>query len=216
MEKNWNYKRKIKNIWITSFIIGRFKRIILMILRPFFKFGEWHTSPINERTYAINVVQKINELLDDGDVGEHQIVEVGCGLGGIIGNINYSAKKKKGYDINLYNLRMARLLHPLIEFKYGTFSDVNMITGKIDCLIMVDFIHMISEEKMKNDILKLLKINEVKYFMMDTFIHNENTEYIYSHNGKYIFGECYCMVYKSEEFIAAHGAKRYIELWKHI
>lgn len=78
---------KIHNFWISNAVVGRIKKVFYRLLRRRYGFREWHVSPINERAYAIFVVKTVNALIRDGKIREGSIVEVGCGLGEIIGNI---------------------------------------------------------------------------------------------------------------------------------
>ena len=79
---------------------------------------------------------------------------------------------------------------------------------------MVNFIHVIPPDKLKKSIEQILDKNKVEMFVLDTFRNNEGTEYIYSHDGNYLFNGRYKRIKRSKEFIVAHGAKRYIEYWK--
>lgn len=81
---------------------------------------------------------------------------------------------------------------------------------------MVGFIHVISYEELKVEIDEMMKKNNVRLFVIDTFRRNENTEYKYSHNGDELFGGKYRMIKKSRGFVAANNARRYIECWERI
>lgn len=75
-------KHYIYNCWITSKTVGKLKKMSLRAFKNVFGYGEWHISPINERQYAIDIVKWINDFISMGT-----IVEIGCGIGEIIGNI---------------------------------------------------------------------------------------------------------------------------------
>lgn len=198
--------------WMESVAAGKIKKKIYQILRQLYDFGAWHTEPINERPYAQEIVKMLNKRIDGNKFNKNApIVEVGCGLGDIIGSIKWKYGKI-GYDISEEVLKGASLLHPDIKFYNGTFADINC--GEINCLIMVNFIHMIPCDKLKKNIDIVLKNNRVEMFVLDTITDNEGTVYEYSHNGKYLFNGKYKMVRKSEIFPCVQGAKRHIEYWR--
>ena len=78
------------------------KKIIRMILMLFFKFEWWHTSPIDNRKYAMDIVSKLNDRSSRGS-----LIEIGCGLGDIWLTQNL---KKYFYDLSPNVLRAARFL----------------------------------------------------------------------------------------------------------
>ena len=59
----------------------------------FFRFDKWHTSPFENRQYACDILSEIK-----GRINKGAILELGCGLGDIIGKTNY--KEKYFYDIS--------------------------------------------------------------------------------------------------------------------
>ena len=140
------------------------------------------------------------------------IVDVGCGLGEIVGHI--SARKKYGYDINQRNILAASKLYPDVEFGKGTFSDVCL--GRIDVLIMVNFTFAIPPKELKEQIGMMKDRNEISVFVIDTFLNNENTEYSFAHDGNYLFSGEYRLLRRSRPFYyqgKTGKARRYIEFW---
>lgn len=200
--------------WNESKQAGKIKEKIYRTLQRVYVFGSWHLTPVNYRPYGQEVVCMVNRLIEKKKLECNKpIVEVGCGLGDIIGGLSCSIKQKRiGYDISIEVLRAAKLLHPKIKFQEGTFKNVEC--GDISCFIMIDFIHTIPYEKLKSAIDEVLKNNRVDMFVLDTFVNNEGTEYTYSHSGKYLFGKNYRLARKSPAFPCAHGATRYVEYWK--
>ena len=196
---------------IESRCAGTIKRILYSLLRLLFKFGSWHVVPINQRPYALEIYRTLNNYIEKIKLHYVPIVEVGCGLGDIIGSLRWKYGKI-GYDLSLNVLKGAELLHPDVIFHQGTFENVNC--KNIRYLIMVNFIHVIPPDKLKKSIEQILDKNKVEMFVLDTFRNNEGTEYIYSHDGNYLFNGRYKRIKRSKEFIVAHGAKRYIEYWK--
>lgn len=205
--------RYIQNYWISDARIGNIKRKVLFILKKRYQFAEWHLAPINDRPYAREVVRSVQEYADKGKI--NSIVEIGCGLGSIVGNIKVKRSKlgkRIGVDISDSSLRAARLLHPFVTFVKGTFHTISV--GQVDCLIMVNFIHRIPEERLRREMRSFLSRNKVDLIVLDTFKRNDNTEYLYSHNGEYLFEGNYRLAKRSKSFSVAHGAKRYIEYWE--
>lgn len=79
---------KIHNFWISNAIVGRMKKVFYRLLGRRYGFREWHISPINERAYAVYIVRTVDRLIREKKIQEGSIVEIGCGLGEIIGNIS--------------------------------------------------------------------------------------------------------------------------------
>lgn len=202
---------EFNGFWITDIRVGQLKRKMLLLLQKIYHFPDWHLTPINERPYAREVVRYVQRYIEKNN--KQIIVEIGCGLGSIIGNIN-TCGKRIGIDIDNRSIKTAKILHPFVEFVEGSFNDVTI--KKIDCLIMVDFIHGISEEELKNEIQTLLAKTQTGLIVIDTFKNNQGTEYLYSHNGEYLFDGKYRLHRRSRGFGAAHGARRYIEYWEKI
>ena len=190
---------------------GIAKKKLYKILRSRFEFSEWHIVPINERPYALEVYKTLNHYIDRFDFPYAPIVEVGCGLGDIISSLKWTYGKI-GFDRCSKVLKAARLVHPNVIFYQGTFRDVNY--REISCLIMINFIHTIPTDKLKEDINRILNKSKVEMFVLDTFRNNKGTEYTYSHDGNYLFDGKYKLIKRSKGFIAAHNAKRFIEYWK--
>lgn len=197
--------------WNESRAAGMIKKKIRRMLQGYYGFGTWHTDPVNNRPYGLEVVRTLNKLIDENKFKRRlPFVEVGCGLGDIIGSLKWK-HGKHGYDVSAEILKGGIILHPGTKFHQGTFDAIEV--GEINCLIMVGFVHMIPYEKLKEEINTVLRKNRVKMFVLDTFTEHENTEYTYSHNGEYVFGGKYKLARKSEGFPCAHGAKRFIEYW---
>lgn len=198
--------------WIGSKKAGRTKKKIYQVMQRYYNFGSWHITPINDRPYALEVVQTLDKLISKNKFSKHlPFVEVGCGLGEIIGSLRWKYRKI-GYDISDEVLKAGSLLYPKVKFCKGTFADIDH--GDINCLIMLNFIHMIPYDKLKKEIDTVLKKNRVKLFILDTFSENEGTEYEYSHDGEYLFDGRYKLAKRSKAIPCAHGAKRYIEYWR--
>lgn len=183
--------RKLESIiqkwWISSKTVGIIKRKIYAILQKKYAFGDWHLEPINFRPYAQEVVFVLDEYVSKKPI--KCVVEVGCGLGDVIGNIKTIPEKpceKIGIDRSENVLKGAKFLNPSTTFLKGSFE--KCINKDHVCLIMMNFIHTIPEEKLKAEVQYLLLKNNVSLVIMDTFKRNKNTEYVYSHKGEYLLG----------------------------
>lgn len=202
----------IRQWWTESQKAGAIKTKIYEILQRHYNFSTWHMEPVNNRPYGLEIVRMLNKQIDKNRFHPYMpFVEVGCGLGDIIGSLKWKYEKV-GYDISAEVLKGGAFLHPRVRFCKGTFDDI--ACGDINCLIMVNFIHLIPCDRLKSEIDAVLKKNRVKMFVLDSFKNNEGTEYVYSHNGEYLFGGKYKLVRRSKGFVCAHGAQRYIEYWQ--
>lgn len=202
----------MKQWWIESKKAGIIKKKIYQVLQRYYNFGSWHITPINDRPYGLETIRVLNKLIRKNKFSKSMpFVEVGCGLGEIIGGIKWKYKKT-GYDISMEALKAGALLYPKVKFHKGSFKDIDC--GDINCLIMLNFIHMIPHDRLKDQIDAVLAKNRVKLFVLDTFTENEGTEYVYSHDGEYLFGGKYKLAKRSKAIPCAHGAKRYIEYWR--
>ena len=180
------------------------KRKYLKLLQLIFGYNDWQLGLLQDRPYAIHIVKRISNM------ERKVVVEVGCGLGEIISSIK--ADVTIGYDINKRNIWEARFVHPKVKFVIGSFDRISGMD--IDVLIMVNFIHLISPENLATYIKNVIENNNVRMFVIDTFLKNEGTGYKYSHSGEYLFGDKYALISRSKGFVAAEGARRFIEYWE--
>lgn len=205
----------LRKWWMSDYMVGNCKQKFFAILQKIYAFDEWHLGPINFKPYAREVVLMIEKYMNKNKI--QFIVEVGCGLGDVIGNIKTASNKKCqkiGIDKDGNVIKAAKLLHPSITFWQGSFD--RCINKDGVCLIMINFIHAIPKEELKEEMKRLLLANRVDLVVIDTFSRNKNTEYLYSHCGEELFDGKYRCIRKSKAFPAAHGAKRYIEYWERI
>jgi len=186
--------------------IGLLKRKIFKILQEIYGFDIWHIEPVNFRPYAISIINTLSKKINN----DFPIVELGCGLGEIIGAIDIK-NKKYGYDLSASVLKASQILHPNIKFTNGSFQDIEI--GNIGCFIMVNFIHGIKPDDLKEQVDKLIIKNDIDMFVIDVIRNSTRSTYKYEHQGDYLFGEKYCLYKRSKGFQAAGGARRYIEYW---
>ena len=105
-------------------LVKRLFRVVLMLV---FRFEWWHTSPSDNKTYVDDVIKEFQRRDLCGS-----LLEIGCGLGDILGNI--SCREKHFYDLSPNVLRAAKFLQVLsslhillyIEFNYRTPSSLSV------------------------------------------------------------------------------------------
>src|SRR4051812_38759212 len=111
-------------------------KIFRRFLRAIYGFEFWHTYALADRNYALEIIKYCNGLSKRGSV-----IEIGCGLGDIIRNIDFS--KKLGCDIDPRVLSGARILglfkKPKIVFKQFTFPTTTL-EGSVDLIITVNWV----------------------------------------------------------------------------
>lgn len=200
--------------WISDPIAGKLKKLVYLLLQKIYLFDSWHLEPINFRPYAQEIVLMTEKYVNQKNI--RCVVEVGGGLGDIIGNIYAPRKKCKkiGIDKERSVVQAARLLHPSVTFMQGSFD--RCVCRDDICLIMVNFIHKIPEDELKEEMQRVLSENRVRLVVLDTFSRNKRTGYIYSHCGEEMFEGKYKCIRRSRAFAAANGARRYVEYWEKI
>lgn len=159
-----------------TYFVGLFKRTKYIKLQKKYGFDEWHITPYELRPYAYCLVGFLNSLQRINNV-----VEVGCGLGDIIRNIN--APCKYGYDISMSVINCAKQIDSnhrggKTTFICGGFEDVKEFDKPIDVLITVNFIHNIPIKDLEFYYKRIFKINNVKGIVFDSV---EADGYKYNH-----------------------------------
>lgn len=194
-----NLITRIRKIWYCNeYIVGGIKQKYFMILMRKYQFEEWHVLPINFRPYAIRIVDYLNEQKTG------RVVEIGCGLGEIIGNIN--THERLGYDIDSRVILAAKKIYRKVVFHTGSFEDVK--NQKVDYLITVNFIHNIPPEELREKYLGLIENNEIKHIILDV-VYGKG--YKYKHDVKELFcGSGYKVKKRLSRDCAAQNGSRWI------
>ena len=187
-----------------------FRKLIVKL----FKLDEWHYSGHYEKEYAQCAVKMINNLIERDEKADGYILEIGCGLGDIIGHVKAKRNKKTGIDLEQKVVYAAGILHPDTQFRKGSFASVR--NQKIYCLIMVNLLHFINPDYAKEEIRKILENNRVEYVVLDELRDTENTSYRYECHGDEILGKQYEPCYRSKRLNAAEGANRHIIIYKKV
>lgn len=174
-------------------------------LQKMIGFDEWHLSSLNKRPYALSTINRINEMIQNGEVSPGIVLEVGCGLGDIISSIQW--RDRLGYDIDKKAILAAKILHPGTPFKVGSFHEIR--EKKISILIALNFMHQINEKDCCHYLEKLLYYNEVEHIVVDAV---QSPPYRYAHDWEALFEKLggYEVAYKSRGYTAWERSRRKI------
>jgi hypothetical protein len=189
-----------KNIIVRKYNSGliRLSRLQRNSLRFFFKFDQWHISSLKERKYALDIIDFLNNRPCEQ---RRSAIEVGCGLGDIIRNLKF--RTKFGLDRENNVLSAARFLN-FIAFKKASFSDFffpsSSLNGEYDVIIMVNWIHSIAPELLKQTINEYFTCHllENGCIVIDT-VQAEN--YKFNHDIKYLTSDLPCEIIKIGDYI---------------
>ncbi len=189
-----------------------FRKLLVRLLR----IDSWHEGDYSGKEYAVYASHVVGKIVKDYEkeyANKHiQVVEIGCGLGDIIGNINYDTRFLMGLDCSKRIIIAAKILHPCITFKIGSFSNVD--NEREICLILVNFLHFMNPQYVRKAIKDVLKRNRVKYVVMDELRNTEDSEYKYEYDGKELLGDKYFVRYCSKRIKAAHDAYRHVYVYE--
>jgi SAM-dependent methyltransferase len=176
-----------------AFAKGKLKNYFFRLLRRFYRFDLWHTTPVDWRPYAIDLARYANDLIRAERLGA--VVEVGCGLGGIVARLH--AAHRVGIDIDANVIRAARLLNRSVRFFAGSFEAVG--EGPVDLLIAVNFLHEIPPETLAPQLAETTARAKVRYLIVDS------APYRYHHDCDKLLGAGWQKVWQSAEY--ANGRK---------
>jgi hypothetical protein len=155
----------------------RCERLWLRGLRAVFKFDAWHASaPYSCRPYKKTVVELVNSL------APHTAVEVGCGLGEILSRV--TAHERFGFDQDGAVIRAARFLHGgEVHWIHADLAAVALSIPegrRIDCLIMVNWIHNLSPEQLEACLLPLA--SRTGWLILDAIDRDGPASYRFKHD----------------------------------
>jgi hypothetical protein len=147
-------------------------RAYLSLLRSKYKFDPWHvTGNINCRVYKHQVLEVVKSL---GAISG--VVEIGCGLGDLVSNIE--TNERIGIDADDNVIKAAEYLNgKKCKFISGSFEDAGEYQA--DLLIMVNWIHELDPLVLANEIKKLG--GRYKFLLVDA-ITSDREEYKYKHD----------------------------------
>jgi len=155
----------------------RCERLWLRGLRMVFQFDAWHASaPYACRPYKRKIVELVNAL------EPATVVEVGCGLGEILSRIR--ANERFGFDADRAVIRAARFLHGgkvhWINADLAAVATLLPEKRRIDCLIMVNWIHNLSPEQLWVCLRPLL--SRIKWLVLDAIDRDGPASYRFKHD----------------------------------
>ncbi len=147
----------------------------------FFRFDYWHTSPLDNRKYAIDIISVLNRRLSRGS-----LIEIGCGLGDILVKAHYDSKYF--YDISPEVLSAAKFMQNFSKTSsINSFKTFNLLTDtldkdlKFDAVALVNWIHGFESEVLKHRLNKIVNnnLNERGLIVFD--IIENNPSYKFNH-----------------------------------
>jgi len=157
------------------------KKIFRIILKVIFKFDWWHTSPLDNRPYALDIIAELNKKSDKGAV-----LELGCGLGDIIGKVKY--QNKYFFDISINVLKAAQFVQ-LVSLKksidtflvFDFLKDSIDLDIELDAIVLVNWIHACDGKILKKKISNLVNSNLKKDGILIFDLIEENNTYKHNH-----------------------------------
>jgi SAM-dependent methyltransferase len=155
----------------------RIDRVWLGGLRRVFGFDSWHAeAPYSCRSYKRKIVELANSFEPS------TVVEVGCGLGDILSRVR--AGERFGFDSDAGVIRAARFLHPgKVHWIHGDATRVAHaipVRCRIDCLIMVNWIHNLKPEQLEALLVPLLP--RTQYLILDAIDAAGPVSYRFKHD----------------------------------
>lgn len=165
-----------------------------ILLRYIYNFDRWHVSTLYERKYARDIITYLNAKPKEE---RNSIVEIGCGLGDVIRNLNYTTKT--GFDADINVLKAAKFLSLIssdkaIKFHEFKFPD-SALSLRCDVIMLVNWIHHIPPVTLKNKLEEYF-INNLRdkgEIIIDTV---QDNEYKFNHSIKFLTSEMKCSVIK--------------------
>ena len=165
------------------------------LLRIFFRFDKWHVSSLDQRKYAQDIISYCNERKR-----RHTFLEIGCGLGDILLNVNYELKN--GFDADRKVLKAASFLtrKQRKEISFTVFNfPITYLKGKFDVITMVNWIHHIEPDVLKKKIEEYFRENldPEGEIIIDTV---QDPEYKYNHDINFLIKDLNCSLYRLGEY----------------
>lgn len=163
-------------------ILLYFKKIFRIILMLFFRFDSWHTSPLDNRKYAKDIISKLN-FRESRD----SLIEIGCGLGDILSKADY--ERKYFYDISSEVLKAAAFLQKFSKrSSINFFKTFDLLTNTIDvnlefdAIVLVNWIHGFESEIINSRLSSIINNNLNKKGMIIFDIIEDNPSYKFNHD----------------------------------
>jgi 2-polyprenyl-3-methyl-5-hydroxy-6-metoxy-1,4-benzoquinol methylase len=175
-------------------LIAKVQRKILQLV---YGFDKWHISPLSERPYAKDAIVYSNNRKE-----RNNFVEIGCGLGDIIRNVDYI--NRTGLDNDRKVLKAAAALPSKtrhgkkVNFSVFDFPE-SSLHGRFDVITMVNWIHHIEPVVLKKNIEQYFRDNLVAggEILIDTV---QDKAYRYNHNIEFLTAGVQCTVFRIGEY----------------
>ena len=178
----------LKNIIIFIISIDKF------ILYKIFNFDRWHATTVVGNNYVPLIIKTVNSS------DASNVVEIGCGLGEII--LNIDAKNKLCLDKSQEVLNAASLISKL-KFKNAVFKKFDftndILKDKHDVIIMVNWPYVINKKILKDKFSILFSKNlyDSGFIIIDTVA---DKHYRHNHDINVITENLICDVSEIGEF----------------
>lgn len=158
-------------------------RSALKLLERVYGFHPWHASaPVSARPYRRELAALVNTLEPTC------VVDVGCGLGSLLSFVR--APQRFGYDVDAAAIAAARLLRGKgVQFIEGDMTAVAQ--QRIDVLILVNWIHGFSPERLADWLKPLLP--RTRYLLVDSVDQDGPTGYPYRHDFAFLGDRARCV-----------------------
>jgi 2-polyprenyl-3-methyl-5-hydroxy-6-metoxy-1,4-benzoquinol methylase len=176
----------------------KFKYFLRYLLKLYFDFDKWHIAPISGKIYIQRTILFLNSI---SITDRQKFCDIGCGLGDLIRNVNY--KLKHGFDSDKNVLNAARFLNFFqknkISYNIFIFPDNNLLEVNYNVISLINWIHHISPEILKNNIEKYFNINLTPngLIIIDTV---SDPNYKFNHDINFIISNLNCEIILIGEF----------------
>jgi SAM-dependent methyltransferase len=200
------WQRKIPITWLTireaytckMKLLIRSQKAYRYLLRCIFRFDKWHTSPLRERKYAMAIIRYLNSR--PSELRKH-VVEIGCGLGDILAEVQF--RKKTGYDLDQKVLRACNFMRNTFatnKLELGIFKfPEDQLSGKYDAVLLINWIHHIPPAILISKVQEIFHqhLNESGVIILDTV---QDKSYRHNHSIRDISAALNCSVEKLGDF----------------
>lgn len=162
--------KKIRSMGVGRLVAASAEAIRNKILHLIYGFDAWHiTGNFNARPYKADVIRLSESVPHDC------VVEIGVGLGDILGRIH--ASKRVGIDREAAVLNAAKFcVTGAVSFAQADFAKPDELiaalnrhaVSSVDVLILVNWIHMIEMDVIAHTLSTVLRTIPIKHIIMDT------------------------------------------------
>lgn len=196
--------KKSDEIMMTNYYCGQLKKFIFTMLQAKYHFHSWYLTPINFKPYAVHTVKLVNRLIARENISS--VVEIGCGIGEIINNVD--APVKYGYDIDENIIKAAEVVsRNNVIFRQGQFGSIKL--KNIDILLTVNVLHSIAPEIVREQYLHLMKTGGLRFIVADEVKSNN---YQYNHDFGTLLADEFKVIKRYRNFQVTNGTRELVVL----